>query len=291
MCVAGGKEPAAVDRALGISFKGRELSAITDRDLLQDQEGVVQLLPWHGGCLSQVLRQCLPFVVAAVILGPCFHRWGLQSVGPGVEHWHVQPTVGWAGFVLGWPVGDPRGPGVVLWCLWFCPVSGGGWLGWQSRGCAGLDVDAVYASPPPFPPLQVEDQCSLAMVGALWWFRDLLEQVVLWCDTGVAPQTNPFRIIQASSAPRLVSVCMCRVKQDEPVATQRQNACGWCRWPIVCRFWAGVAGRLRDQDFVLGAQLLEVGLGAWAPRSAACCCGPGGLPRKSSETRGGKVAT
>ena len=50
------------------------------------------------------------------------------------------------------------------------------------------------AGPTAFAVGEIDDESSRPMLAACWAWRDVLEELMLWADRGIASQTDPFRV-------------------------------------------------------------------------------------------------
>ena len=93
----------------------------------------------------------------------------------------------WCGGGVSWTDWDGMGGGRDgEACLW----SSGDW-DWGARQNMAVCTDA---GPTAFAAGQIYDEGSRPMLAAYGAWREVLEEIVLWVDRGVASQTGPFRV-------------------------------------------------------------------------------------------------
>ena len=141
------------------------------------------------------------------MVAPGFNCYWVQTPFSGQEERHIEPAVWWMADGLVWralsipisavPVG---GVGGVSWTDWdgmgggrdgeACLWSSGDW-DWGARQNMAVCTDA---GPTAFAAGQIYDEGSRPMLAAYGAWREVLEEIVLWVDRGVASQTDPFRV-------------------------------------------------------------------------------------------------
>lgn len=112
-----------------------------------------------------------------------------------------------------------------------------------------------------------------------------LQQVMAWRDGSAAPGASPFwcplllALVEVGGplhvsiwefSPSFIRVGAVGVDQDHPMAAQRKDVGGRCRWLWVFVLDVQMTGWIWDQDSMLVAQCLETCFGCRVPGVPAC---------------------